>query len=93
MWIANLCVCDCDKERKSLCVCLCVREKEKNSLCVRVSKLTGIQLAVLSQFFGLLVKFISGVEASVSVEVDAGGEVHHEHREGGDLVHDKLVFL
>lgn len=56
-------------------------------------ELTGIEFTVLSQFLRLIVKFISGVEASVAVEVDAGGKVHHQHGEGGDLLHDKLVLL
>lgn len=64
-----------------MCVYVCV--------CV----LTGVELTVLSQFLRLFVEFIGGVEGSVAVEVDTGGEVHHQHREGGDLLHDKLVFL
>ncbi len=68
----------------SECVCVCV--------CVCVWELTGVELTVLSQSLRLLVEFISGVEGSVAVEVDTGGKVHHQHGEGGDLLHDKLVF-
>lgn len=62
-------------------------------VCVSVCVLTGVELTVLSQFLRLFVEFIRGVEALVAVKVDTGGEVQHQHREGGDLLHDVLVFL
>lgn len=55
--------------------------------------LTGIELSVLSQFFSTRVELIGRIEASVPVEVHAGGEVHHQVGEGGDLIHDELVLL
>lgn len=61
------------------CVCLCV--------------LTGVEFSVLCQLLSTDVELIRRIEASVSVEVHTGGEVHHQVGEGGDLIHDELVLV
>lgn len=39
------------------------------------------------------VQLVGGIEALVAVELDAGGEPHHECGQGGDLVQHVLVLL
>lgn len=55
--------------------------------------LTCIEITAFGKFLSPSVELICRVVAMVTVKLDTGGDVHHQARQGGDLVHYVFVVL
>lgn len=59
--------------------------EDRMSLLYRIYLLTCVEIAVFGKVMSYSVELFDRVEATVAVKLDAGGEVHHQGGQGGDL--------